>query len=380
MSGCTPRIADTMTVPRIAKNRLTANDSSVPMNVSRNTRTGSPYQCGERDACRGAITCMGRILSGVCTIPQTRSRYWAGTVRQPCANAPPAPKERAADSRARADRRIHIEIQRQQINRNRIGERRFQILGLVTLSIRAVCRGQFAGLPGVERRFPFDSGFDLAPCQFAEIMRNTGSLDQRVPDVDIKLEGDGKLVVHQPRRDEHALRVAKIQVAMADGVVAQCDVVAVGDQRVVALAHRERDEIIGLAFERRGDPGRYGRDHAFEIERVDGNLSGAGVADSVGCLRDRSEPNHFGGAARDSWGCLRHSAFILHIEQERGSQAISPTRLGQTQNVGLNLPRYLFESTKSTVAAPLAFTVTDFSHVRGSVKIGRCTLCSVSTS
>lgn len=44
------------------------------------------------------------------------------------------------------------------------------------------------------------------------------------------------------------------------------------------------------------------------------------------------------------------------------------------------LMNYLFESTKSTVALPLPVTVTDFSHVLGWVKTGRCTLCSVSTS
>ena len=41
---------------------------------------------------------------------------------------------------------------------------------------------------------------------------------------------------------------------------------------------------------------------------------------------------------------------------------------------------YLFESTNSTLEAPFPVTVTDFSHVLGGLKTGRCTLCSVSTS
>jgi hypothetical protein len=41
---------------------------------------------------------------------------------------------------------------------------------------------------------------------------------------------------------------------------------------------------------------------------------------------------------------------------------------------------YLFEITKSTFEVPFALTVTGFSHVFGGEKIGRCTLCSVSTS
>jgi hypothetical protein len=41
---------------------------------------------------------------------------------------------------------------------------------------------------------------------------------------------------------------------------------------------------------------------------------------------------------------------------------------------------YYFGITKFTVLTWLPVTVTDFSHVLASVKTGRCTLCSVSTS
>src|ERR1035437_776950 len=48
MSGCTPRSAETTTVPRMATSKPTAKQSSVPINVTTHTRTTMPYQRGER--------------------------------------------------------------------------------------------------------------------------------------------------------------------------------------------------------------------------------------------------------------------------------------------------------------------------------------------
>ena len=47
MSGCTPRIADAISVPTMPTSKLTENVSSVPMKVSNSERTGTPYQRGE---------------------------------------------------------------------------------------------------------------------------------------------------------------------------------------------------------------------------------------------------------------------------------------------------------------------------------------------
>ena len=85
--------------------------------------------------------------------------------------------------------------------------------------------------------------------------------------VDVELKSDRELVVHQPGGDEHALRIAQLDIAMADGVVAEGNVVAVGDHGVVALVHRERDEVIGLALQGRGGGVRDGGDHSFQIGR-----------------------------------------------------------------------------------------------------------------
>src|SRR5579863_9937271 len=102
---------------------------------------------------------------------------------------------------------IDIKVKRQQVNRNCVGERRFEIFRLVAFRVGAVSGGEFAGLPGIERSLAAHSGFDLAPGQLAELARDSGALHQRVADVDIELEGDRKLVVHQARGNEDALRV-----------------------------------------------------------------------------------------------------------------------------------------------------------------------------
>ncbi len=48
MSGCIPRRAETITVPVMASSKNTVKQNNVPINVSRATRKGTPYQCGER--------------------------------------------------------------------------------------------------------------------------------------------------------------------------------------------------------------------------------------------------------------------------------------------------------------------------------------------
>src|ERR1017187_8174343 len=61
MSGCTPRSAPRITVPKMANSKLTAKQSSVPMNVTSPTRTGVAYQRGARDV-GGDVTSSASIL------------------------------------------------------------------------------------------------------------------------------------------------------------------------------------------------------------------------------------------------------------------------------------------------------------------------------
>src|SRR3974377_274501 len=109
---------------------------------------------------------------------------------------------------------------------------------------------------------------------------------------------------------------------MADGVIAERNVVAVGDERLVALAYCQRDEVISFAFESGRDAGRNGSDHAFEVERVDCDFTGTGVTDTVRGLRYRSLPNHIGGITRDRWSGLGHASCHSTHQRQSGIRSV----------------------------------------------------------
>jgi len=122
----------------------------------------------------------------------------------------------------------------------------------------------------------------------------------------MKLECHRELVVHQAGRDEHALRIAEVEVAVADGVVAQRDVVALGDERLITLADGEWHEVVGLALERSRDRARYGCDHAVEIGFGKRDLAAVRVANAIGRLRDGGLADNFRRGPRQCGRCLRH--------------------------------------------------------------------------
>src|SRR5208282_2086123 len=122
--------------------------------------------------------------------------------------------------------------------------------------------------------------------------------------VDVELEGYGKFVVHQAGGDEDALGVAEIQVAMANGIVTESNVVTIGNDGFVALGNGERDEVIRFAGEGGGYRAGDGRDHALEIVVGNGDFTRAGIADSVGGLRNRVALHDFRGAADNRGGGL----------------------------------------------------------------------------
>jgi hypothetical protein len=97
---------------------------------------------------------------------------------------------------------------------------------------------------------------------------------------------------------------------MADGIVAEADVVAIGDHGLVTLADRERDEVVRFALQSCGDTDGNGSNHALEVERVERDFARTGIADSVGRLRDRREANDFGRTTRDCGRGLRHPALF----------------------------------------------------------------------
>jgi len=121
----------------------------------------------------------------------------------------------------------------------------------------------------------------LLPGQVGEILGHARAFDQRVPDVDVELERHRKFVVHQTRRDEDALRIAEIQVAMANRVVAERNVVAVGNHRLFPLGHGEGHKVVSLAAERSGHRHWHCGGHALEIVVGNGDLARAGIADAI---------------------------------------------------------------------------------------------------
>jgi hypothetical protein len=70
------------------------------------------------------------------------------------------------------------------------------------------------------------------------------------------------------------------------------------------------------------------------------------------------------------------------VSRFQGPETLKPFHFETflTRSIQFRATPYLFDSTKSTVLLWFALTTTGFSHVLDSLKTGRCTLCSVSTS
>src|ERR1700676_1312004 len=171
---------------------------------------------------------------------------------------------------------------------------------------------EFACLPGIERSLSAYSRFSLLPGQLGKVLRNAGVVDERMTHVDIKLERHREFVFHQTGRDEDALCIAKIEVTVANGVIAQRHVITVGDYRFVSLRHRKRHKVVRLATERRGDGGGHSGDHAIEISLRDRDFTGARVADAIWRLGNRTVLNDFRRTAGDRGGGLRHGCIVAY--------------------------------------------------------------------
>src|SRR5579872_5113226 len=164
-----PRSSDTETTPRMPSSRLTAKQSSVPMKVTTRMRAGTPYQRGERfaDAILDELRSSGAAFVEDREFESLVGREQFGDLAQ------------TLGERGRREQRIialaqivviDVEIKREQVDGNRIGESGFEIFSLVALGVGAVRGGELAGLPGIERSFPADASFGLAPSKFAEFV------------------------------------------------------------------------------------------------------------------------------------------------------------------------------------------------------------------
>ena len=96
---------------------------------------------------------------------------------------------------------------------------------------------QLARFPRIQRCLSAGFVLHLLPDQIGESLRNPGPLHHGMANIDVELKSHRKLVIHQAGGNEHTLGIAQIEIAMADRVVAQGHVIAVGDHGFVALIH-----------------------------------------------------------------------------------------------------------------------------------------------
>src|SRR5207245_2586000 len=109
--------------------------------------------------------------------------------------------------------------------------------------------------------------------------------------------------------DEDALRIAKVKVAMAHSVIAEGNIVAVGNQGFLPLANRQRNKIIGLALQRGRGSARHGRNHSLQVGFGDRDLTGNRIADTIWRLRDGRPANDFRWSVSNRGRGLRHEPY-----------------------------------------------------------------------
>src|SRR5215470_15486862 len=97
---------------------------------------------------------------------------------------------------------------------------------------------------------------------------------------------------------------------MANGVIAEGNVVAIGNNGLIALVHRERNKVIGLAVESTGNGCRHSRNHPLELGRRHTHFAGNRIADAIRGLRDRRLANDVSGLSGYGLSSLRHKILL----------------------------------------------------------------------
>src|SRR5581483_10499611 len=121
---------------------------------------------------------------------------------------------------------IHVNKSRKHVDGDCVGKRRGQVFVPCALGIGPAAGCDLARLPGINAGFAAYTALHLFPRQVGKSLGNAGLIHERMRHVDVELKRDGELVVHQPGGDEHALRVAQVEIAVADRVIAQPHIVA----------------------------------------------------------------------------------------------------------------------------------------------------------
>ena len=124
--------------------------------------------------------------------------------------------------------------------------------------------------------------------------------------VDEVFKGQRKAILHDARRDEDAVRAAKLRIPMTDGAIGEIDGVAGGDGRLVLFAKRERHEVISAACKGIGNSRRYGLNNTLQVIRSDLRISKGREADAVFRLPDVRLLSYLGGRQQRNLGGFNH--------------------------------------------------------------------------
>src|SRR5208283_2661834 len=185
---------------------------------------------------------------------------------------------------------VEVDGEREHVDGERVGEGGFEkgiagalVDGGFSVSLAGI-EGAAARLPGVLAGFATHLRFGLRPGEAGEAVRDAGDVDKVVGDIDEELEGQAEAVFDEAGGEEDGLGGSERRVTMANGAVAELDVVGGGDEVFAGVGDGEGHEVVGSMAKGLRERGGNGADEALEIGVGDAGLSPGGVADAVGGL------------------------------------------------------------------------------------------------
>ena len=101
-------------------------------------------------------------------------------------------------------------------------------------------------------------------------------------DVDEEFEGQPEAVFHQAGGKEYSLGGAECSVAMADGAIAQLDVVRGRNHGLAGVGDRKGNEVVGAILECGGKQGGHAAHQALKVGLADARFAPSGETDAVG--------------------------------------------------------------------------------------------------
>src|ERR1700739_4465222 len=164
----------------------------------------------------------------------------------------------------------------------------------------------------VKAGFTADIALRLRPHQFPELRRHAGFIHERVAYIDVKLKSNGEAFIEQAGGDEDALRVARINIAMAGGSLRRRAVKVLCDESFVTIANSDGHKVKSFALQRRGNWARHGADDPLKIVGREHDFARGGIADTVGRLVDSRIANNLLRGAELRIDCLTHAIILTY--------------------------------------------------------------------